>query len=324
MSVIETQTAIARLGVDLHAVMTLVANEIQKLIESATGVVIELAEGHEMVYRAVSSEAKHLLGLRLQFNNSLSGLCIEQKITLYCEDSEVDSRVNREACRWVGLRSMAVVPLFFEEQTIGVIKIYSDQVSAFNEQDLHLLSLMSELIAAAMYHATKFSHQALYKLATQDHLTGLANRALFLDALRLNMKEATLLHTFMAVLIIDMDGLKQINDQYGHRYGDIALIEISKRLDQNIRKNDLVARLGGDEFAIILTQLENKHSANAMMLRLVEACSEPFSFENIALKMGASIGLAIYPDDSLELQTLIEIADLNMYNEKKKRKLLIS
>ena len=157
MSVIETLTAIAKLGIDLHAVMTLVANQVQKLVEAATGAIVELAEGEDMVYRAVSNQADHLLGLRLNRSTSLSGMCIEQRETLYCQDSETDPRVNREACRRVGLRSMAVVPLFYEEEVIGVLKIYSDQVQAFNEADLSLLGLMSELIAAAMYHAIKFS-----------------------------------------------------------------------------------------------------------------------------------------------------------------------
>ena len=94
---------------------------------------------------------------------------------------------------------MAVVPLFYEEEVIGVLKIYSDQVQAFNEADLSLLGSMSELIASAMYHATKFSHQELYKLATRDHLTGLGNRALFLDSLRLQLQEAAKLHQLLAV-----------------------------------------------------------------------------------------------------------------------------
>ena len=77
MSVIETQTAIAKLGIDLHVVMTRVANQVQKLVEAATGAIVELAEGEDMVYRAVSNQADHLLGLRLNRSTSLSGMCIE-------------------------------------------------------------------------------------------------------------------------------------------------------------------------------------------------------------------------------------------------------
>ena len=88
---------------------------------------------------------------------------------------------------------MAVVPLIHLDEPIGVLKIYSEQVNAFKDSDIHLLGLMSELIAAAMYHATKFGAQELYKLATQDHLTGLANQALFLDCLRQGVEKPNVL-----------------------------------------------------------------------------------------------------------------------------------
>ena len=88
MSVIETLTAIAKLGIDLHAVMTLVANQVQKLVEAATGAIVELAEGEDMVYRAVSNQADHLLGLRLNRSTSLSGMCIEQRETLYAKTAK--------------------------------------------------------------------------------------------------------------------------------------------------------------------------------------------------------------------------------------------
>lgn len=88
MSVIETLTAIAKLGIDLHAVMTLVANQVQKLVEAATGAIVELAEGEDMVYRAVSNQADHLLGLRLNRSTSLSGMCIEQRETFIAKTAK--------------------------------------------------------------------------------------------------------------------------------------------------------------------------------------------------------------------------------------------
>jgi GAF domain-containing protein len=212
LSVIQTQTAIAKLGLDINAVMTLVAEQVQ-LITHAKGAIVELAEEGDMVYRAVSNGANQFLGLRLKMDSSLSGLCIAQNTTLYCKDSETDERVDREACRRVGLRSMAVVPLIHCDELIGVLKIYSERINAFKESDINLLTLMSELIAAAMYHASKFGAQELYKLATQDQLTGLANRALFLDCLRQGVEQAKRTQKLLRILIIDMDGLKPINDQ---------------------------------------------------------------------------------------------------------------
>lgn len=319
MSVIQTQTAIAKLGLDLNAVMTLVAEQAQMLTHSK-GAVVELAEDGDMVYRAVSGGASHFLGLRLKLENSLSGLSIAENTTLYCKDSEEDPRVDREACRRVGLRSMAVVPLVHCNEPIGVIKIYSEQVDAFQQADLQILTLMSELIAAAMYHATKFGAQELYKMATQDHLTGLANRALFLDCLRQGVETAKTEKRVLGILMIDMDGLKPINDQFGHRMGDAALKEIAKRILTNAHHDDLVARLGGDEFAVILTSIANQDIAKSAMNRIANACGLPFVFENVRLNMGASIGLAVYPEDAHGLDQLLECADLKMYKNKRERK----
>ncbi|MCG7221028.1 sensor domain-containing diguanylate cyclase [Acinetobacter sp. AG3] len=300
LSVIQTQTAIAKLGLDINAVMTLVAEQVQ-LITHAKGAIVELAEEGDMVYRAVSNGANQFLGLRLKMDSSLSGLCIAQNTTLYCKDSETDERVDREACRRVGLRSMAVVPLIHCDEPIGVLKIYSERVNAFKESDINLLTLMSELIAAAMYHASKFGAQELYKLATQDQLTGLANRALFLDCLRQGVEQAKRTQKLLGILIIDMDGLKPINDQYGHRLGDEALKEIGKRIVNITRHDDLVARLGGDEFAVILSSLGDQELAKKVMNRIVEACGLPFVFENVKLTMGASVGLALFPEDGIEV-----------------------
>ncbi|MGE8683467.1 MAG: diguanylate cyclase domain-containing protein [Acinetobacter sp.] len=319
MSVIQTQTAIAKLGLDLNAVMTVVAEQAQ-IITHAQGAVVELAEEGDMVYRAVSGGASHLLGLRLHIQNSLSGLCIEQKNTLYCRDSEHDARVDRAACRRVGLRSMAVVPLIHCDEGVGVLKIYSDRVDAFKEEDLHILSLMSELIAAAMYHATRYGAKELYKLATQDSLTGLANRALFVDFLRQGIEKARQNNKVLGILMIDMDGLKPINDQFGHRIGDAALKEIAQRILSETRQDDLVARLGGDEFAVILTNIANHDLAKAAMNRIAESCGLPFAFEQVSLKIGASIGLALFPEDAQSIDQLVEMADLKMYANKRMRK----
>jgi len=321
LSVIQTQTAIAKLGLDINAVMTLVAEQVQ-LITHAKGAIVELAEEGDMVYRAVSNGANQFLGLRLKMDSSLSGLCIAQNTTLYCKDSETDERVDREACRRVGLRSMAVVPLIHCDEPIGVLKIYSERVNAFKESDINLLTLMSELIAAAMYYASKFGAQELYKLATQDQLTGLANRALFLDCLRQGVEQAKRTQKLLGILIIDMDGLKPINDQYGHRLGDEALKEIGKRIVNTTRHDDLVARLGGDEFAVILSSLGDQELAKKVMNRIVEACGLPFVFENVKLTMGASVGLALFPEDGIELNKLIEFADLKMYEHKRSRKMI--
>src|SRR5579885_932165 len=130
LQVIKIQAEIAELGMDLGAVMALVAQRTQSLTH-ATGAVVELAEGQYMVYRAACGLAERQLGLRLKREGSLSGLCVAEGRPLRCDDSETDSRVNREACRIVGLRSMVAVPLKHVDHVVGVLKVMAPQVSAF-------------------------------------------------------------------------------------------------------------------------------------------------------------------------------------------------
>ena len=319
MAVINAQTEIAKLGLDLSGVMTLVAEKAQA-ITGAQGAVVELAEGDEMVYRAVAGAASGLLGLRLSRATSMSGLCVASAATLRCDDSETDARVDREACRKVGLRSMLVVPLIHMSNAIGALKVYSPEASAFGPGDIQILGLMSELIAAAMFHATKYGAEELFRQATMDGLTGLANRALFLDRLRHGMAKALREKRRLGVVMLDMDGLKPINDHHGHRAGDAALKEIAKRIAEAARQSDTVARLGGDEFAIVLSTVENRESADRVVDRIASGCDRPFAFEDRPLKVGASMGVAIFPDDGEQPDALIEKADQVMYAAKRQRK----
>src|SRR5262249_11996764 len=148
-------------GLDLHGVMAVVTEKAFR-ITGATGAIVELAEGDEMVYRAVAGAAQGQLGLRLSRSKSLSGLCVSTATTLYCEDSELDDRVDRQACRKVGLRSMIVVPLIHHGEAVGVLKVFSDAPLAFGENDSYVLGLMSDLIAAAMFHSAKYGTDELF------------------------------------------------------------------------------------------------------------------------------------------------------------------
>ncbi len=321
-AVISTQTEIAKLGLDLTGVMTLVAEHAQ-LVTGAMGAVVELAEGEDMVYRAVAGMAANMLGTRLDKKTSLSGLCVIQNQTLYSEDIEVDSRVNKDASRKVGIRSMVVVPLIHNGDPVGALKVFKPQVSGFKAGDIQVLDMMSELIAASMFHAAKYGADELYRQATRDNLTGLANRALFFDCLRQDLAKAKRDNDRLGLLMLDMDGLKPINDTYGHRAGDGAIKEIATRISVETREIDTVARLGGDEFAIVLPSVGNHQSAQVAVQRIMERCGLPFVYENQSLKIGASVGLAIYPDHGEQPDELIEYADQAMYQIKRQRKSVV-
>lgn len=319
LAIIRVQTEIAQAGVDLGHVMALTAERAQQLT-NADGAAIELAEGADMVYRAATGLSKGQLGLRLKAATSLSGRCVAERQILSCEDSETDPRVDRNACRMVGLRSMIVVPLRHAEKTIGVIKVMSKTPSAFGAYEVQTLDMISNLVAAAMFHAAQFETDELYRLATHDPLTGLANRAMFFDRLRQSQAEADRHHERFAVLNLDMDGLKPINDNFGHRAGDAAICETARRLKSQSRATDTVARLGGDEFAIILDRINDPNIVLTQSNRLIEEVSAlGLRFGDHHLKLSVSVGYAVYPDDAGSLEQLIDKADSSMYAAKRER-----
>ncbi|WP_035250894.1 sensor domain-containing diguanylate cyclase [Desulfocurvus vexinensis] len=317
--IIDTQTAIVKLGQDLGAVMHLMAERLP-LLTGAGGAIVELAEGEEMVYRAVSGIAQSNLGLRLRRQGSLSGLCVATADILTCHDSEQDQRVDRDACRKVGLRSMVVAPLLHAETVVGVLKILSPEANHFNELHIEILSRMSELVAAAMFYAARHERDELYHLATHDSMTGLANRALFYDRLRQAMTMANRNASCLGVMILDMDGLKAINDTHGHRAGDAAISELAERLHAVSRQSDTVARLGGDEFGVVLPEVQSLDNARKHAERVESAVCRPFSFESTPLELGASIGVALFPTDGTNVEGLLEKADQAMYRVKRTRK----
>jgi diguanylate cyclase (GGDEF)-like protein len=320
LAILRVQTEIAKLGLDLGGVMAFVAEHAQRLTR-ASGAVVELSEGEEMVYRSASGICAEQLGLRLKRFGSLSGLCIETGDILSADDTESDPRVDREACRRVGLRSMVVVPLKHGDAAVGVLKVASGETSSFTGRDARVLELMADLIASSMFHAAKYGESELYRKATHDALTGLPNRALFYDRLRQAMALSERSKDLLGVLVIDMDGLKPINDRFGHRAGDAAIAEVARRFKKASRKSDTTARVGGDEFAAILPNVGSREGLIAQTGRLLDSLIRPFRFEGNDLKLGASIGGSLYPEDASEIGALYEAADKQMYETKRRRKL---
>ena len=316
LEVIAIQTEVARLGLDLGGLMSLVVQRTLSLV-GADGAAVELAEGEDMVYRATAGMAHGSLGLRLKRGSSLSGLCVRQGRALHCDDALADPRTDRAACEKLGLRSMVVVPLRHNGETVGVLKAMSAQVAHFNDRHFALLALLSDLVAAAMYFATRYAPGELFHKATHDGLTDLPNRSLFLDRLRSSLAQAERDGQPLAVLMLDLNGLKPINDNHGHRAGDAALLEFAGRLNASVRQSDTAARLGGDEFGVLLRPLAADGGLEATLARLRQQLNGSFQFEECRLPLAASMGAACFPEDGADLAQLLELADQRMYRQKR-------
>jgi diguanylate cyclase (GGDEF)-like protein/PAS domain S-box-containing protein len=149
--------------------------------------------------------------------------------------------------------------------------------------------------------------------AEHDALTGLANRAHFDNSLALTLAAAREGKGGLALLYIDLDGFKDVNDTYGHAAGDTILTLVGRRLREAVRADDLVARLGGDEFAVMISALHRHSDAVTIAEKVVESLSKPFMMGQDSIRIGASIGVAIYPDHGLTAKDLTAAADGAMY-----------
>ncbi|MEN4052578.1 MULTISPECIES: GGDEF domain-containing protein [Sulfurimonas] len=165
--------------------------------------------------------------------------------------------------------------------------------------------------SAILKQKETLAYQAHY-----DTLTKLPNRVLFEDRLTQAIAKAKRKYTKFALLFVDLDHFKDINDTYGHEVGDIVLKEIAKRLQNCVRESDTVSRLSGDEFLIILEEFDSKESVATIAKLLIESIRIPIEFHDKKLIVTCSIGISLYPDDAKHGQTLVKYADRAMYNAK--------
>jgi diguanylate cyclase (GGDEF)-like protein/PAS domain S-box-containing protein len=163
----------------------------------------------------------------------------------------------------------------------------------------------------------KEAERQIYRLAYYDPLTGLPNRALFYSLLEQALAEAHRSRTHGAVLFLDLNRFKNINDSFGHTPADTILREVGRRLSDTLRNQDVVSRIGGDEFVIALPNISRREHAGHVAQKLLAALAEPFFVEHHEVLLSASIGISIFPEDGRNTETLLKNADVAMYRAKK-------
>ena len=164
--------------------------------------------------------------------------------------------------------------------------------------------------------AIRASQEQLHHLAHHDNLTGLPNRLLFNDRLEQSCKRARREACRVAILFMDLDDFKKINDTLGHQVGDEVLRQAARRIKALLRKQDTVARLGGDEFVILLDRLDRPEDASLVARKVLSTLKQPFKIAERDLYIGVSIGISIYPQDGEDSNTLVKNADISMYRAK--------
>jgi diguanylate cyclase (GGDEF)-like protein len=183
-----------------------------------------------------------------------------------------------------------------------------------------LVRVHNMLEVRLLHEKARNQSRLLEALALNDPLTGLANRRLLGDRISMALAHAHRNKSSMAVIYLDLDGFKQVNDTLGHGVGDVLLKMVAERLFETVREEDTVARLGGDEFILILWHVDDTDYAATVASRTIESVSQPYDIEGNNVSITVSAGVSIYPDHGKDEESIMKSADQALYEAKNEGK----
>jgi len=303
-----------RLASEISAVLDLdeLASRLLRIVCDAmgyeNGFLTTIDASGELSIRAAFGPSVAFVGQSLPRGTGISWWVVEHGRLQNVADVQADTR-------YVGppdIRSSLIVPLRIGDETVGIIGIESTKPAAFSSDDETLLTATSHQVAAAVRVARL--HQAAKSAAATDPLTGLPNRRVFFDKLAEGLAGSEADGAPLSVAMIDANGLKQLNDQYGHAAGDQALIKIGELLSAGVRTGDVVARIGGDEFAVVFPGAP-LFAADRIMRRLAD------DIANATIPTGQQLptiawGIAPALVEGTSVDALVDAADRAMYRQK--------
>lgn len=274
----------------------------------------------ENVSTTLSEEDKPVLKILSyeELHEGLGGWAIKHKKAAYSLKNTIDNRESDDISSRIienDIGSVLVVPFLYEgvvQGTIATINHKNDR--NFNQNDIELISSIANQVGLAVAKSElqrKIEHQAYH-----DVLTGLANRLLFEVTIEKVLARAKRKNLQFATIFIDLDGFKSVNDTLGHDIGDLLLIEVAQRLSSRTRAEDTLARMGGDEFALVLADLSTKEDAIQIAEDYLQMLQKEFLILKHTVRIGASIGISLFPDDGQDSKTLLKNADSAMYQAK--------
>ncbi|NDK39597.1 GGDEF domain-containing protein [Pseudoxanthomonas gei] len=324
---LEIVTALGQVSSSPATTPELMRETVQQVMHltRAQGSVLEVADGAQLEYRAVAGTVSAYLGLRLDAASSLSGLCVARKQIMYSRDTADDPRVDAAACRKISARSMLVVPLFRGSDAIGVLKAVSSSADAFDRIDEYALSLFALFIGGVIARQAESDHSAelaadMERRALRDELTSLPNRTAWLEELARGIARARRAGTPLAVVYMDLNEFKEVNDSHGHAAGDRVLQTFSVQLRDCVRTTDFVARLSGDEFAILLEGFQDvERDVTAVAGKIIDASHAGTPWGALTLRCLPSVGIAFQTGPDYSTETLVRCADEAMYRAKNAR-----
>jgi diguanylate cyclase (GGDEF)-like protein len=241
--------------------------------------------------------------------NTLAARAIKEKAAVISNDVENDEGlIFREMHADSGVRSLAVLPLIVSGNAIGVFALYTSKPEFFDAEGLPLLTELAGNVAFAIDHLER--QERLDRLSNYDTLTGLANRRSFLERVTQHMQSAATDGHKMAVFLLDLERFKKLNDILGRSAGDALLKQVAEWLAQNSENADLVARLDADHFAVVLPKVTYEAGVARVLEKTIAAfLKHEFSVNDAVYRMAAKIGVAVFPDDGTDADTLFNNAE---------------
>jgi diguanylate cyclase (GGDEF)-like protein len=290
-----------------------------------TGAGVMLMGADDQLHFLAASNEKVMAIETLQ-NELREGPCLEAYLyglPVAISDLRVDTRFSRFSPRACadGLAAVFTFPLTLDDTRLGALDLYRDTPGELSEQDVKAAQVLADVASAYLFNAqaridSSATVARLHHRSLHDPLTGLPNRALLEQRLEQAVARARRSHKLAAVLFIDLDGFKPINDRYGHHVGDLLLFALAERLSRVLRPGDTLARLGGDEFVVLCEDLDDSSGAETVARRINAAMSGPFHLGGHDIDLTASVGISLSGRGEDRPDVLLRNADFAMYQAK--------
>lgn len=302
-------------SLDLQTVLDVVVSEAMRLVKNArTAHIFLYSHGRLNFGAALNEDGERNKPIAEPRKNGLTYFVANSGEKLIVEDM-TQHPIYRDAPKdWTG--SIIGVPLKFKDSTVGVMSLSRSTTGGFTRAELRLIELLADQAAVAISNASL--HKLVAEQANTDILTGQPNRRALEDRLQEEIRYARRMNTQFSVVMMDLDGFKAVNDQYGHVVGDQVLNEVATYLAANLRPTDFLARYGGDEFTLLIREggLETAKAVTTKIVELVKRLDFPFP-EKRKMELGITAGIAVYPIHARNAGDLLRAADASLYHGKK-------
>ncbi|HIJ83577.1 MAG: GGDEF protein [Magnetococcales bacterium] len=251
-----------------------------------------------------------LLGLckRIDYGYCLCGRAAKERKVIFASCLDHNHDVTFDGIKPHG---HFCIPIESLGKLLGVLNLYVAHGHERDDDEQYFLVTFANTLAGIIER--KRAEEKISLMARTDSLTQLPNRASILERLNHDILRAKRQNEVLAVMFIDLDGFKKVNDNHGHQIGDELLVQVGRRIGQCLRESDVVGRLGGDEFCLILPNIDIQDSSIKVAAKIIQSVNQPYSIKGTVVHVGASVGISLYPEHGADSETLLRKSDLSLY-----------